>query len=131
MSDYIFQGKLKSKSGEVKVKLLIAHFVDENNVHFIFSPHLDLTGYGSSLIDAKKSFTIVFEDFIDYTINKKTLGKVLTDMGWTLKGSLKKPQKILAPSITSIIGDNKFVSEIFDKYNVNTFHQEVVIPAFA
>ena len=129
MGEYIFKGNYKNKSGIVKVRLLLIHFKDENNIHFIYSPHLDLTGYGKSLSEAKKSFTIVFEDFIDYTLKKKTLGKILTELGWELKGSIKKPRKILAPSITTVIKENEYVSEIFDKYPVNTYHQEVGIPA--
>ena len=131
MAKYLFHGDFKNKVGEVKVKLLLVNFKDENNIHFIYSPHLDLTGYGQSLDEAKKSFEIVFEDFIDYTLKKKSLGKVLSKLGWQLKGTIKKPQKVLAPSITSIISKNDYVSEIFDKYPVSTYHQEVGIPAFA
>ena len=71
---------------------------------------------------------IVFEDFIDYTLKKKTLNKVLTGLGWELKGSPYKPKKVIAPGITSVIKDNRYVSEIFDKYPVNTYHQEVGLP---
>ena len=130
MAQYIFEGDYKNKSGNVKVKLLLFHFQDEKNIHFIYSPHIDLTGYGKNITEAKKSFNIVFEDFIDYTLKKKTLSKVLSNLGWKLKGSAKKPKKILAPSITSVIKENRYVSEIFDKYPVNTYHQEVGIPAF-
>ncbi len=130
MAQYIFEGDYKNKSGNIKVKLLLFHFQDEKNIHFIYSPHIDLTGYGKNIAEAKKSFNIVFEDFVDYTLKKKTLGKVLSNLGWKLKGSAKKPKKILAPSITSVIKENRYVSEIFDKYPVNTYHQEVGIPAF-
>ncbi len=131
MAEYIFQGGYTNKAGEVIVNLFLIHFKDESNIHFIYSPHLDLTGYGQNLKEAKKSFEIVFEDFVDYTLKKKTLGKVLTNLGWELKGTLKRPKKVLAPSITSVISQNDYVSEIFDKYPVNTFHQEVGIPVFA
>lgn len=131
MAQYIFEGKYNIDSGLVLVKLFLIHFEDENKVHFIYSPHLDLTGYGNNIDDAKKSFGIIFEDFVDYTLKKKTLGKILIELGWGLKGPAKKPKKLVAPSITSVIKDNSFVSEIFDKYAVNTFHQEVSLPAFA
>jgi len=131
MAQYIFEGGYKNKSGNVIVMLLLFHFEDEKKIHFIYSPHLDLTGYGNNIKEAKKSFEIVFEDFIDYTLKKKTLGKVLSNLGWELKGSTKKPKKVIAPSITSVIKDNEYVSEIFDKYPVNTYHQEVGLPAFA
>ena len=131
MENYLFKGDYKNKATAITVNLLLIHFKDENNINFIYAPHLDLTGYGTNLTDAKKSFKIVFEDFIDYTLKKKTLGKILTNLGWKLKETLKKSKKILAPSITSIIGNNDYVSEIFDKYPVKTFHQRVGIPAFA
>ena len=131
MAQYIFGGGYKNKSGNVIVMLLLFHFEDENKIHFIYSPHLDLTGYVNNIKEAKKSFEIVFEDFIDYTLKKRTLGKVLSNLGWELKGSTKKPKKVIAPSITSVIKDNEYVSEIFDKYPVNTYHQEVGLPAFA
>lgn len=131
MAQYIFEGGYKNKSGNVIVRLLLFHFEDENKVHFIYSPHMDLTGYGNDIVEAKKSFEIVFEDFVDYTLKKKTLGKVLSDLGWDLKGSTKRPKKVLAPSITSVIKENEYVSEIFDNYSVNTYHQEVGLPALA
>ena len=130
MAPYIFKGGFGNKAGSVKVMLLLFHFEDENKVHFIYSPHLDLTGYGESMDDAKNSFEIAFEDFIDYTLKKKTLSKVLADLGWELKGSVKKQKKVLAPSITSVIKGNRYVSEIFDKYPVNTYHQEIGLPSF-
>ena len=49
MAQYIFEGDYKNKSGNVKVKLLLFHFQDENKVHFIYSPHIDLTGYGKNM----------------------------------------------------------------------------------
>jgi len=130
MAQYIFEGKYQNKSTNVEVKLLLFHFEDENEVHFIYSPHLDLTGYGNNFEEARKSFEIVFEDFVDYTLKKRTLGKVLADLGWELKGLAQRPKKVIAPSITSVIKDNKYVSEIFDKYPVNTYHQKVGLPSF-
>ena len=111
--------------------MLLLHVVDENHVHLIYSPHLDLTGYGRSEEDAKRSFEIVLEDFIEYTLKKKTLGKVLSGLGWKVKGSAKKPGKMIVPSIKTVIEKNKYVSDIFDKYPVNTFHREVGLPASA
>lgn len=130
MSQYILEGKYRNNSASIKVKLLLIHFEDENKVHFIYSPHLDLTGYGSNLEEARSSFEIVLKDFVDYTLKKKTLGKVLSSLGWELKGSAKRPKKVLTPSIISIIKENDYVSDIFDKYAVNTYHQEIGLPAF-
>lgn len=118
MAEYIFQGGYKNTLGEARVNLLLIHFKDESGIDFIYSPHLDLTGFGRSLKAAKKSFEIVFEDFIDYTLKKKTLSKVLTKLGWEMKGNAKRPKKLLAPSIASVISENDYVSELFDKYPI-------------
>jgi hypothetical protein len=131
MAKYIFEGNYQNTSTSVKVKLLLFHFEDENKINFIYSPHLDLTGYGNNFEEARKSFEIVFQDFVDYTIKKKTLSKVLIGLGWVLNGLAKRPKKVLAPSITTMIKNNKYISEIFDKYPVNTYHQEVGLPISA
>jgi len=128
MPPYIFEGKFRDKTSVVRVKLLLFHFQDENKVHFVYSPHLDLTGYGNDENQAKKSFEVVMEDFVDYTVKKKTIAKVLTDLGWEVKGSEKHPRKLIAPSITTVINENEYISEIFDKYRVNTFHEEIGLP---
>lgn len=131
MPRYIFEGKYSSNTGIVEVKLLLFHFKDENKVHFIYSPNLDLTGYGSTESAAKESFEIVLSDFIDYTIKKKTLSKVLQDLGWEIKGSEKRPKKLLAPGMSDVIKNQQYVSEIFDKYRVKSFHQTVEMPCVA
>ena len=131
MSELVFRAAYQNQHEEVKVNLILLSFKDDNNVVFVYSPHLDLSGYGTTLAEAKKSFEIVFGDFIEYTLNKKTLAKILTQLGWKLKGTVKKPSKVIAPSIATIIKDNKYVAEIFDNYPVKTFHQEVRLPIVA
>ncbi len=90
MAEYIFESEYKNKSRLVKVRLFLVHFEDENDIYIIYSPHLDLSGYGDSLEEAKKSLS----------------------------------------NLLPCKGLNEYVSEIFDKYPVNTFHQDVNIPVF-
>ena len=120
---------LKEEYNSTSIKLLLIHFVDENNIHFIYSPHLDLTGYGNGVDEAKNSFETVFQDFIDYTVENKTLSKVLNKLGWQAK-SPEGTERLFAPSIISMIKDNEHVSEILDTYPVSTYHREVDIPAY-
>ena len=131
MSQYIFKKGIRRDSNLINVRLLLIHFKDENNIHYIYSPHLDLTGYGNNLSSAKTSFEIVLDDFIDSTLKKRTIGKELTKLGGQFKGNAKKPEKIIAPIITSVISENVYVSYILDKYSTKTFHQEVAIPVTA
>lgn len=120
---------IEIKKDEIKVRILLFHFIDEQGISFVYSPHLDITGYGHSLGEAKKSFEIVFDDFLDYTTKKGTLGRLLQKLGWKhAKGSIKKTEKALAPSITSVIADNKYIADLFDKYPLHTFYKEVEMP---
>ena len=60
---------------------------------------------------------------------KATLGKLLQKLGWEqLKGTVKKPVKALAPGIASVIADNKYIANLFDKYPLHTYYQEVEMP---
>lgn len=88
---YFYKKDFTSKHGSVKVKLLLLNFQDVNKINFIYSPHLDLTGYGNSVEEAQKSFDIVFEDFVDYTLKKNTIAKVLENLGWNIKGTVYMP----------------------------------------
>jgi GTP-binding protein EngB required for normal cell division len=94
MGQYIFEGDYENKAGNVQVRLILFHFQDENSIHFIYSPHLDLTGYGYTLEEAKKSFEWAFSEFTDYTLKKKTLGKVLKKLDSRVK---KEAQESTGP----------------------------------
>lgn len=129
MSNYIFESQFQNESSQATVRLILFHFIDENDIHFVYSPFLDLSGYGQSEREAKASFKIAFSDFISYTMNKKTLAKVLKELGWKVKGSLKSPKKISMPDMATSIKNKKYISELFNKYPIQTYHQEVAIPA--
>ena len=84
MRGFSFEEKLKKGDNQVTAKLLLLYFQDENKVHFIYSPHLDLSGYGNTVEKAKQSFEIAFEDLMDYTISKGTLVALLEELGWQI-----------------------------------------------
>ncbi len=64
----------------IKLSLPLNHFQDENQVHFVHSPDLDVTGYGNTFEEARRSFDLVLNDFIDYTQKKGTLNMFLTSL---------------------------------------------------
>ncbi len=131
MERYAFVGNLEKGTDVFMCNLLLFNFQDENDVHFIYSPHLDLTGYGHNDEDAKSSFTIVFEDFMHYTINKGTLLDILKELGWEVQSEKKKINNMVAPKFSEF-KKKDYVSEIFDNYPpVTAYRQEVHLPNFA
>lgn len=125
-----FKGDFQNQVASFTVSLFLFSFV-EDNIHFVYSPHLDLTGYGHTLKEAKESFEVCFMEFLDYTTKKGTLSTELKKMGWRFKGNGKVPKKPVAPSMAVILKSNRYISEIFDKYPVKTFQQNFGIPAYA
>lgn len=81
-----FKGNFNNEIASFSVSLFLFHFV-ENKVHLIYCPHLDITGYGYTLKEAKDSFEVCFAEFLDYTTEKGTLAVELKRLGWTFKGS--------------------------------------------
>lgn len=128
MDSIHFSGTLGVSASKIDVRLLLMQFEDENHIFFVYSPHLDLTGYGRTLQEAKLAFEDALNDFFDYTVKHNTLQNVLSKLGWSAK---QKAKLKLIPSIQSIISKNDYVSEIFDKYQVNTFHKDISLPVTA
>ncbi len=86
----------------------------KEDIYYVYSPDLDLIGYGKSLKEAHNSFKIVLEEYFDYAIKNGTLKKDLEKHGWKLlenkvipppKDKLKKLLKDI-PEIYSQIQQN-------------------------
>ncbi|MGV3630576.1 MAG: hypothetical protein ACO1O6_05200 [Bacteroidota bacterium] len=118
----------QNSEAEVKANIVLISF-KEGDSHIVYSPHFDVSGYGLTEEEALKSFNYSVGVFLDYTVKKKTLHKVLSSLGWELiKGSVKKPKKIHAPSWKELIQKNDFLEDLLSRHNIRTSHQEVAIP---
>ena len=89
MSTLHFNDQIGFPGYVFQVGLSLIEF-NENDVNIVYSPALDISGYGYNSDEAKNSFNIALHEFFQYTNNKKTFDKVLIELGWTIKGSKKK-----------------------------------------
>lgn len=105
------------------VGLALVEF-EEGNVTIVYSPALDLSGYGYSQKEAKQSFTEALNEFSRYTTNKNTLGKVLIDLGWSKKGSRKKP-KFDPPKDSDLISSNPLYNDIVNNKSYKVSREDV------
>lgn len=120
--------KFANNTGRVVANISMLSF-KEGCTFIIYTPQLDISGYGNSYEDALSSFESALEMFLDYTINKNTLYKVLSDLGWQLvKGSEKKPKKITAPLLSQLIVKNEYLADLLNNQSLQTSNKEVVIP---
>jgi hypothetical protein len=104
-------GTHKSGKHTVEVRMPVIEF-EEEGVIVLFAPALDISGYGYTEEEAKKSFRTVFEEFIDYTLKKDTLHKELMRLGWELKSV--KTKKVKVPTLESLMKKNSSLKELFE-----------------
>ncbi|MBX9886701.1 MAG: hypothetical protein K2Y30_02050 [Flavobacteriaceae bacterium] len=118
----------KNAEAKVKANIVLITFKEEDN-YIVYSPHLEVTGYGKNEDEALTSFNHCLGVFLDYTTNKKTLHKELIRLGWELKkGTVKRPKKINAPSMSDLVLHNEQLKELLNKHDISTTQKEVAIP---
>ena len=111
----------------VSVKLSLFTFI-EDNVHVVYSPALDLYGYGNDEHEARHSFEIALGEYVKYTNNKKTIEKDLKKYGW----KIDKQNKILnSPDVVTMLETNESFRNIVNNRPFKKFDLNVQFPAFA
>jgi hypothetical protein len=120
------QGKFSNKKGLVDLQLPVISFIDDN-VFMVYCPALDLTGYGNDEGEARASFEIVLEEYLNYTTTKGTLWNDLKRLGWTIKKSKQKPAT--PPSLSYLLEKNEEFSNIFNNYAFKKFTTGITLPA--
>lgn len=118
----------KNEHAIVKAQIVLISFKEDSS-YIVYSPQLEVTGYGKNQLEAMKSFNYALASFLDYTVKKKTLHEELVALGWELKkGSVKNPKKINAPSWSNLIKKNHGLEELLSTHNISTQQREVAIP---
>jgi hypothetical protein len=107
----------------INVKLSLIEF-EEEGLYFIYSPALDLTGYGKTDEEAKESYNLAMEEFLKYTVNKETIYQELERLGWTISN-----KKVSAPSLSTLIQNREYLEEIFTEKTFRKTDHTVAIPA--
>lgn len=97
---------------DVGLKLFIW---EDDGLTFIYSPSLDLTGYGPSEQEARASFEITLQEFINYTSNKDTVFEELEHLGWTVN---RKKKRVHAPNEDQLLEDNETFKELLNNPKV-------------
>lgn len=123
MSKLHLRADLGIGDGKYQVGLSLVEF-EEENVTIIYSPALDLSGYGYNHAEARSSFSEALQEFFRYTHNKQTLDKVLKDLGWKIKGSKKKP-KFDPPKDSDLVASNPMYNEIVNNKSYKVSREDV------
>lgn len=111
----------------VSVKLSLFTFI-EDNVHVVYSPALDLYGYGNDEHEARHSFEVSLQEYVRFTSNKKSVVEDLKKYGWKID---KRHKTLNSPDVLTMLETNESFRNMvndrpFKKYDLN-----VQIPVFA
>lgn len=123
MSELHFIGNIGLNNDIFNVGLSLVEFI-EDDVTIIYSPALNLSGYGYSSEEAKDSFNIALHEFFRYTNNKKTFAAVMKELGWSIKGGKKNP-KIEPPLNSELIANNPLYNEIINSKTYKVYNETV------
>ena len=85
---------------------------EEEGLHYAMSPSLDITGYGKTEEEAKRSFEVMSQEFMLYTHRKKTIYTELERLGWTVNRSKKR---VKAPDMLEMIEDNAELRDVLQR----------------
>jgi hypothetical protein len=119
-------GQWVSSKNRIKCNLPLIIFEDDNNV-ITYCPALDLSGYGSTEEEAKKSFEVTLSEYFRYTVNKKTLAEDLRKNGWIIRKNLKKEP--VPPTLALLLERNEDFSRIFNTYEFQKINTTINIPS--
>jgi hypothetical protein len=124
MAKIQFTGSIKDTRNIHQFELSLFSFIDEG-VRIIYSPALDLSGYGKTIAEAKVSFELTLEEFVRYSSNKKSLQKELKRLGWEIK---KKSKPYSAPELSLMLQKNDYLANIFETKDFKKYNETVALP---
>lgn len=96
----------------------------EDDVTIIYSPALDLSGYGYSELEAKQSFTEALHEFFRYTNNKNTLSEALKELGWMIKGP-KNKHRFKPPKDSDLVLTNPLYNDIVNNKSYKVSREDI------
>jgi len=126
MTDFIFDAELLVPKGNISAHLDLYSFLDKN-IHILYCPALDMSGYGETEEDAQKSFEEVFTTSMAYMVNKNSLHDDLKKHGWNIRG--KKSHDLKSPKFEDMYKTNKEFKDIIDNKPYQKIYKDVCIPA--
>jgi predicted RNase H-like HicB family nuclease len=114
----------EDSSKKIHVRVSVIEF-QEDEVYFVYSPTLDITGYGKTREEAANSYSETLEEFVRYTAVKGTVFEELKKLGW----SVKNKKNIKAPTMADLVKTRDYLNEIFTDKQFSKRDEMLTIPA--
>ena len=86
----MFQDKIKIKSNSrINYRLTLISFKEDGH-SILYSPKLNLTGYGDSEGEALNSFNEALSLYFEYVLSEETIDEDLAQLGWLKSQNQKR-----------------------------------------
>ena len=126
-----FKGSFQDRNNTTHSVLLSLYSFEENGVQIIYSPALDISGYGNNAKQAKSSFEITLAEFVKYTTNKGTLFTELKKLGWQVPRKNAADKNFSAPRLEKQLTTNDYLADIFNSKEFTKTNKRVELPVAA
>lgn len=119
---------IRLSGDKLKIKIALVSFKEDGNT-MVYAPALDMYGYDIDEEKAKKSFDVVIEEYLKFTISNKTLEEDLTNLGWKVVRT-ENETEFVSPAFRELLDTNETLQDIFDK-DFHKFNETVEIAEIA
>ncbi len=116
-----YSANFKGSKYQIDVNLDV-YIWNEDGIHFVYAPALDLTGYDKTEAKAKGSFSIMLDETLKYMTNKDTLFNELERLGWTVN---RKKRRVNAPELQELMQDNEEFKNLLNNHDYKKVRQEL------
>lgn len=89
--------------------ILDVYIYTNDGCKIVYSPALDIMGYGNTIKEAKKSFEVVVTDFFESSIKRGTLNDYLLSKKWVKES---KDVEFSSPKVVSLVKSNSQLQNI-------------------
>jgi hypothetical protein len=117
------EGQYSDGSHRIQFSLSVYTW-QQDGVFFVYSPTLDVVGYGNTQIEAENSFSVTLEEFNRYVTNKGTVYDELENLGWLVN---RKKKKFTQPDFEDIKNDNEDFMDIIKSGIASRHERDVAI----
>jgi hypothetical protein len=115
-----------AKQDSVEVDLNLISFIEEE-LYYVYSPEMDLYGYGQTDVQARESFDFILRETLQKLTKEGVLFDELKKLGWFIKQS-RKTVELVVPLFSDLVNVNSELKEIVDTKIYTRYLYAVNIP---
>ena len=107
----------------IAVSLSVLAYHEADGIHYVYSPALDLFGYGYNPAEARASFDTALAEMMRYAVAENTLDSLLAEYGWQALAT-DGQVRYQAPDLRELTRRNPELLDMLDRPEFRKYQQE-------